>query len=302
MNINNKKMEKKLRLSMNLLIKNEADIISDNIRFHASQGVDSFVVMDNGSTDGTFEIVEKLQKDYDIHLIHRPQLDYQQSNWKTEMAVISRKLLKADWSIANDADEFWVTENGTLKDNISRLGSVVHCPRINMIPGENFHSPGFHYLDSPYQVNLPILNNSCNIINCPNLSIMLGKINGKVMVNNHGLLRVKGGNHRAWHLWGKINQTESHITKVFHFPMRSKASFIQNIENRAKLLDKGVSKMGDHYRRWVKLYNEGCIEEEIGRLTLNDRDAQTLKKFGVITEGGNNLEVIKNTLKTHLNK
>ena len=114
-----------MRLSMNLLIKNEADIIEDNIRFHAKQGVDCFVVMDNGSDDGTRDIIRALQQEFDIHLIDRPELDYQQSNWKTEMARISRSRLGADWSIANDADEFWLAENGNLKHDISRWGSII---------------------------------------------------------------------------------------------------------------------------------------------------------------------------------
>ena len=271
-----------MRLSMNLLIKNEADIIEDNIRFHAKQGVDCFVVMDNGSDDGTREIVEKLRSDFEILLIDRPELDYQQSNWKTEMAVASRRQLKADWSIANDADEFWLNTNGTLKSEISPLGSIVYCPRINMIPDENFHQPGFHYLSSPYRVNLPILNKGQDLVNNCNLSIMLGNINGKVMVNNHGLLRVKGGNHRAWHLWGEINKRNSCSTCVYHFPIRNKEKFIRSVEHRARLLENGVRKMGDHYRRWVKLHLEGRLEEELGRLTLSPADALTLGKFGVI--------------------
>ena len=271
-----------MRLSMNLLIKNEADIIEDNIRFHASQGVDCFVVMDNGSNDGTREIIQALSSSFEIHLIDRPELDYQQSNWKTEMAVVSRKKLGANWSIANDADEFWVNKSGNLKEEISSTGSIVYCKRVNMLPDEKFHQPDFDYLSSPYRVNIPVLNKGQDLINTTNLSIMLGNINGKVMVNNTGLLRVKGGNHRAWHLWGKINQRESSGTVVYHYPIRDKNKFIRTIEHRSKLLEKGVTKMGDHYRRWIKLYNENLIDEELDRLTLNEKDASTLEKFGIV--------------------
>ena len=48
------------RLVMTVLVKNEADIIESNIRFHADQGVDGFLVMDNASEDDTPDILEEL--------------------------------------------------------------------------------------------------------------------------------------------------------------------------------------------------------------------------------------------------
>jgi len=286
-----------LRLSMNLLVKNEADIIEDNIRYHATQGVDCFVIMDNGSTDGTKEIVERLQKEFEIHLIDRPVKDYQQSNWKSEMAFVSRKLLKADWSIANDADEFWVSDSGNLKNSLSHWGSIVECKRINMVPDEGFHTADFDYLDSPYRVNLPIYNRDAKLIDDDNLSIQLGKINGKVIVNNHGLIRVKGGNHRAWHWWAKINQAPTSSIKVYHYPIRSKQHFVEHIENRSKLLASGVKKMGDHYRRWVRFYDEGRIDEELDRLVLKKSDSEVLEKFGVVKRDLSIGQYIKKALK-----
>ena len=40
------------------MVRNEADVIEDNLRFHRAQGVDFFIALDNGSTDGTREILE----------------------------------------------------------------------------------------------------------------------------------------------------------------------------------------------------------------------------------------------------
>ncbi len=54
---------------MTILVKNEIDIIEANIRTHANLGIDGFVVMDNKSTDGTRDILSKLQKEFDIKII-----------------------------------------------------------------------------------------------------------------------------------------------------------------------------------------------------------------------------------------
>ncbi|MDP2609901.1 MULTISPECIES: glycosyltransferase family 2 protein [unclassified Oceanobacter] len=271
-----------LKLSMNLLIKNEVDIIEDNIRFHSNQGVDCFVVMDNGSTDGTREVVAELSKKHEILVIDRPELDYQQSNWKTEMAAKSRRILGADWSIANDADEFWLSDSGDLKSNLGKWGSIVKCSRSNMIPDDTFFSGDSDYLDFPYRVKSPILNKGQDIINNDSFSVFMGNINGKVMVNNHGLLRVKGGNHRAWHLWGFINQTIDPSITVYHYPIRSRECFVKSIENRARLLNSGVTKMGDHYRRWVRMLDHGLLDEELERLALKKETATVLENFGII--------------------
>lgn len=267
---------------MNLLIKNEADIIADNIHFHASQGVDCFVVMDNGSTDGTREIVESLKSSYDMLVIDRPELDYQQSNWKTEMAVKSRKILGADWSIANDADEFWIASSGSLKNKLTRWGSILQCKRVNMLPDERFFDKDASWVDFPYRVKSPILNKGQDIISDDRFSVSLSNINGKVIVNNRGLIRVKGGNHRAWHTWGFLNQKQAADITVYHYPIRSRENFTSHIKNRAALLKAGVTKMGYHYRRWVRLYNEGKLDEELERLALSEKDAATLLNFGVI--------------------
>ena len=50
---------------MTLIVRNEADIIEDNLRYHRAQGVDFFIALDNGSTDGTLEILESLRASRD---------------------------------------------------------------------------------------------------------------------------------------------------------------------------------------------------------------------------------------------
>ena len=288
--------QKPLRLGMNLIIRNEADIIKDNIKYHAAQGVDSFIVIDHGSNDGTREILESLTADFEILIIDKGTEDYQLSNWKTEMAFISRQKFKSDWTIANDADEFWVPGQGNLKSNLSKWGSIIKCHRVNILPDESIYNDNYDYLQSKYLVNYPVLNKKSDIVDHDNLSIMLANIQGKVIVNNHGLIRAKGGNHRAWHWWSFINKRNSDNIKVLHFPIRSIDHFKHHIQMRSDLLDQGVTKMGSHYRRWAKFQKEGRLEEELERLIINDKDAVVLKKFGIINENPDICRSIRNTL------
>lgn len=42
-------------LLMTMVVRNEADILRDNLEHHLRLGVGHFVIQDNGSTDGTSE-------------------------------------------------------------------------------------------------------------------------------------------------------------------------------------------------------------------------------------------------------
>lgn len=286
-----------MKLAMNYLIKNEADIILDNIKVHAQLGADCFVIIDNGSTDGTREILDSIKDQYEMIIIDRPQLDYQQSNWKTEMAKTAAKQLGADWSIANDADEFWIPKDGDLKTEMTQGGSILECPRHNILYDREAFDSEAPYYTQTNRVQYPIDYPKGIQQSEPNLSIMLGKIHGKVAVRSTGLLRVKGGNHRAWHAWGWLNTKQSGNISVYHYPIRSKAKFIQNIENRKALLDAGVTKMGDHYRRWVRMYNEGLIEEELNRLTVSQASSNILSDIGILVDDELPCETITGILK-----
>jgi hypothetical protein len=41
--------------------------------------------------------------------------------------------------------------------------------------------------------------------------------------------------------------------------------------------------MGDHYRRWVRILDEGGLEEEFNRFILSDNEISVLVKLGVIS-------------------
>ncbi|MBD3756044.1 MAG: hypothetical protein IE937_10480 [Gammaproteobacteria bacterium] len=112
-------------------------------------------------------------------------------------------------------------------------------------------------------------------------------------------MRVKGGNHRAWHWWSWLNQKSSDKALVYHYGIGSKAHFINHIENRQKLLAQGVTKMGDHYRRWVRMLNDGVIDEEWQRLVLDEASIEVLQKYGVIVRDEHARDVITGILSSH---
>jgi hypothetical protein len=122
-------------LVMTLLVKNERDIIEANVNFHRARGVEHFIVTDNGSSDGTRDLLDMLAKSVPMTAWDEPGDDYSQHRWVTRMALWARDELAADWIINNDADEFWMTpDGGSLRDTLEASGAdTLMCDRRNMV-------------------------------------------------------------------------------------------------------------------------------------------------------------------------
>ncbi len=273
-----------MKLVMTILVKNEADIIETNIRFHADQGVDAFLVMDNASDDETPEILAELVKSYDLTVVHNPSSDYQQEQWMTGLAFQARRQLGADLVISNDADEFWATRDGaSLKTQLTKSDSVVTVPRFNFVDSLETMKSGKPFQACNNKVVSPILYSREDQLLRPGLAMPLVRISPKVIVNPWGLLKIKGGNHRARHLRFWAGRDNGNM-EVHHYPIRNFLQFERNIRNRQRLLQRDpATRMGVHYKRWVELYAQGKLEAEFDSMSLKESEIDTLQRIGVIS-------------------
>ena len=96
-----------------MMVRNEADILRVNFLHHLDQGVDYFLVVDNGSWDGTGGVLQELSRSGRLGWIRDPG-PYQQSEITTELA---REAFRsgADWVVPIDADEFWWAPGGDFR-------------------------------------------------------------------------------------------------------------------------------------------------------------------------------------------
>lgn len=106
-----------------LCVRDEVDLVEANLAYHFRAGVDCAIVTDNSSVDGTRQKLEELARRWPILIIDEPKTDYNQPRWVTRMAYLARDVLKADWVILGDADEFWHTVDDDLPSAIRRCAS-----------------------------------------------------------------------------------------------------------------------------------------------------------------------------------
>jgi hypothetical protein len=122
-----------VKLVMTLLVRDEADIVDAQIAFHLHAGVDFVVATDNGSQDGTTEILERYERAGYLHLLREEGEDMRQDEWVTRMARMAATEFGADWVLNTDADEFWWPRGGSLDEVLAtvpeRYGVVRGCWR-----------------------------------------------------------------------------------------------------------------------------------------------------------------------------
>jgi glycosyltransferase involved in cell wall biosynthesis len=91
------------------MVKNELDIIEAFVR-HTATFVDQLVILDNGSTDGTLEVLRSVRKDgIPLDIIEDPLPGFYQTRRTTQlMREHAVRRHGADWVIPLDADEILV--------------------------------------------------------------------------------------------------------------------------------------------------------------------------------------------------
>lgn len=206
-----------MRLVMTLLVRNEEDIVRANIDYHLARGVDFIIATDNGSVDGTRDLLEEYRRSGVLRVLHEPTDDYSQWRWVTRMARLAHDEHEADWVINSDADEFWWPLAGDLKDALRSIepdAGALLAPRSNFVPRPHTNAPFFERMIlrerfSLNSVGAPLLPKMCHRA-APNVEVAQG---------NHSVASAEVG-----------AVSERRPILILHFPVRSYAQLERKIE------------------------------------------------------------------------
>lgn len=206
------------------VVKNEADIIERTITHLVEQGVDSILVADNGSTDGTLSILRTLEDRLGIYVA----VDHEPGHFHGQkMDALARAAARAgaDWIVPFDADELWfAADDTTLADALrSCHASIARAEMHNAFPIEGSSSGPEWCID---RVSAPL---------------------EKVAFKWHPLAQLHHGNHAVT----RPGRSSSPL-RIVHLPWRSLSQFESKVRIGAAAMDTAygmrVVAGGDHWR------------------------------------------------------
>ena len=106
------------------MFRDEKDIAAWTLLHLFDQGVDRIVVADNLSVDGTREILDAIARTYPLTVIDDPDPAYYQADKMTRLAHVAGEM-GAEWVLPFDADEYWYSPHGTIRDTLSTVPADV---------------------------------------------------------------------------------------------------------------------------------------------------------------------------------
>jgi hypothetical protein len=129
-----------VRLVMTLTVRDEEDIVEENLAYHLNAGVDFIVATDNVSHDGTTEILERYERAGYLLLLRDPDTSHRQAASSTRMARLAATELRADWILHNDGDQFWWPEvDASLREIFASIPpeyGIVVAPKHDFVARE----------------------------------------------------------------------------------------------------------------------------------------------------------------------
>jgi len=279
------------------MCRNEASIIEFALWHHFDQGCDLILVEDNGSTDGTLEILRNLErKDSRIQVCENLG-HFTQDDTITRLSRSAHQL-GAKWILPFDADEMFLSDN-TLKIDLNNLSEETTCVAVQVT---NFIQSFYRKDEDPSSIyeninwRIPdgypganreeVENNTKSTLEFP--------WGGKIMVKAYSDLRIGFGSHMYHYEGGRAmldHRSPENLFKIYHVPFRSYQHLIYKAEHGRRLIEMGQGPgIGWEAQRWHHLSEQGLLQkeweansEEHGMLTRHDGEKVGLQEDNAVS-------------------
>lgn len=245
-----------MKLVQTLVVRDEADIVGAQLDYHLSAGVDFVIATDHESQDGTTDILEAYARDGSLVRIPE-QGEVHEARWRTRMARLAATEYGADWVINTDADEFWMSRYGTLKEV---LEAVPHNYGVVWALSRHFPprpaNAAFFAERMTVRVSLPTALNDPTSPYRPHLKAV-HRADPDIGIRH-------GGHSVVSRRWRPLPHW--HPADVLHFPFRS----LEQWERKGVRRARGDKPLGQ-YVRALHASETGRADDVYGALLVDDR-------------------------------
>jgi predicted O-methyltransferase YrrM len=248
-----------------MMVRNEADIIGTNLAHHLASGIDQVLVVDNGSTDGTMDILDAFAATGRVHVESRPG-PFLQAATATELAR-EAFLRGAEWVLPTDADEFWHVPGGRLDEVLTEATGVgaLEAEVVNFVQHRLEHdlTPGV-LLTMTRRVAEPVgtSGEADILVEANRIGFVEIRYPPKCVSRGSIALKVAQGNHSVTGTGGPTRPTAALL--CLHAPLRSRASLARQKVEPGRPLDEIEDYLRQTWqlRRWRRLATDGLLEAE----------------------------------------
>lgn len=246
------------------MIRNEADIIRLNVLHHLSLGVDRMLIVDNGSTDGTDEVLQQLSAEYAELRWSRDDGSFLPSRVMTSLA---RQAFRdgADWVVPIDADEFWYARGGDFRGVLQESkAAVLRAQAVNFIQRRSQRESDpdallYMTMRTASPVGPP--DRGQDLVEAHQIAFVEKVYPQKCISRPTEEIYIETGHHSISGVDGPRRRTDDVV--CLHAPMRSRAALEERVRSSRRAAEAGRKLgQGRNRRRLMELKERAAIDLE----------------------------------------
>jgi len=263
----------------------QGDILKDYIEWHLALGVDLILAEDVGSSDNTHRILEYFAKRGRVQgslVPEKNRLKYRAEETLAKMAIEQHG---AEWIIMNDVDEF-LCPQGELRTILQRAAA----DNVTAISVPCFNMTGTVVQSARRATETQTLRIDRPVDDPPLEQFISGDIPAPYIFIRHppktiarasALVGYGPGMHSVATSWG--NSGEFSELRFLHYPIRGFDKLEAKIAGATAFFDENDHLEPWwcwHWRRWIRLNQEGRLREDYESQFLSPARAQELVRDG----------------------
>jgi Glycosyl transferase family 2 len=245
------------------MVRDEADIVGFTLLHHLALGLDCALVLDNGSTDGTHRVLDRLRAAGRVH-VRRDERAFRPGEIATALAREAHAE-GATWVVPFDADEFWDVPGSNLPAWLDRFDAdAIEVPVVNYVQRRDQHvSSAEGLLHATYRVAEPVgpIEVCEALVEARRISYVEILYPTKWASRASGTIHYAAGYHAVSGAGGRKAAGEG--ATIRHLPLRSRQALHAKAGQGRRVMEAGFEG-GDfwHSRRFHRLREEGALEAE----------------------------------------